>query len=135
SLPPGDYTVEMIGDRRFAQLESPAEVRLQPGEKHVVAVTWLPPGELARLQGHDRRVISLALSPSGDTLASGTDTGAIRLWSTSRDELLYKLEAKPGIAAHSKSGCRVAFSPDGKLLVSAGWDKSVKWWDVATGQF
>ena len=28
----------------------------------------------------------------------------------------------------------VAFSPDGKLAVSTGWDKMVKIWDVATGK-
>ena len=28
----------------------------------------------------------------------------------------------------------VAFSPNGKILASAGYDKSIKLWDVATGK-
>ncbi len=35
---------------------------------------------------------------------------------------------------HSKSVLEVAFSPDGKMIATASWDKTARVWDLATGQ-
>src|SRR5689334_8587707 len=37
------------------------------------------------------------------------------------------------LSGHTDPVSSIAFSPDGKLLASGGWDKRVILWDVATG--
>ena len=80
------------------------------------------------LEGHTAEVQSLAFSPDGMLLASGSASPehAIRLWNVEPQQQIGVLLGRTGWA-HS-----IAFSPDGKTLASGG--DYIRLWDVATQQ-
>lgn len=79
------------------------------------------------LQGHDDAVFSLAFSPDGKTLASGSrgDTSLI-VWN-----LDSRTPAGPAIRAHDGGAVALAISPDGKILATGGGDRTVLLWTLA----
>ena len=78
--------------------------------------------------GHSSSVYAVAFGPDGQTLASGSDDGAVKLWDAATGE-----ELRP-LGRHSSAAQEVAFSPDGRTLASGGDDGAIKLWDAATGQ-
>ncbi len=84
--------------------------------------------ELSTLSGHSDQVRSVAFSPDGKTLASGSDDKTVKLWNVADGKELRSL------SGHSSIVTSVAFSPDGKTLASVSWDKTVKLWNVADGK-
>ena len=80
---------------------------------------------ISTISGYMSWVRSVALSPNGAILASGSD-GEAALWNVATGRPVAILE-KHGATVHS-----VSFSPDGKMLASS--EATVKLWDVATGE-
>ena len=80
------------------------------------------------LEGHDSPVVSLAYSPDGQTLASGSMDKTIKLWDlkTGKESATLK--------GHKDTVHSVAYSPDGKTLASGSTDRTIKLWDVKTGK-
>jgi WD40 repeat protein/serine/threonine protein kinase/tetratricopeptide (TPR) repeat protein len=82
-------------------------------------------------RGHERQVNSLAFSADGATLASACmrdNLGSVKLWDTASGKERMKLRN-----VSSGVWC-VVYSPDGKTLATAGYDRKVKLWDATTGQ-
>src|SRR6266498_1842040 len=77
--------------------------------------------------GHSNNVSSVAFSPDGKTLASGSWDNTIKLWEVATG---HELRALTG---HSSYVTSVAFSPNGKILASGSWDKTIRFWNVVNG--
>jgi WD40 repeat protein len=77
---------------------------------------------------YNRKVWSLAFSPSGDMLAAGSGDSSIYLWDPATGQQIRRLDG------HKHWARAIAFSPDGKTLASASQDKTVRLWNAATGE-
>ena len=77
------------------------------------------------LRGHESGVSSVAFSPNGQTLASGSADQTIRLWN------LAQPTAEPTVLrGHEWRVLSVAFSPDGQTLASASDDQTIRLWNL-----
>jgi WD40 repeat protein len=84
----------------------------------------LPVTCLKTLRGHLHRVWTIAFSPDGQMLASGSDDQTIRLWNAHDGTCLTVLQG------HTGGVTSVRFSPNGQLLASASEDSSIRLWSV-----
>jgi WD40 repeat protein len=82
---------------------------------------------LNTLQGHLSRVWTIAFSPDGQMLASGSEDQTIRLWNARDGTCLTVLQG------HTGGVTSVNFSPNGQILASASDNSSIRLWSVARG--
>jgi WD40 repeat protein/serine/threonine protein kinase len=92
----------------------------KPGEVKVWEVAT--GRELHTLQGHSGVVKSVAFSPGGIRLASGSRDGTVKVWDASSGQMLRSL---------SGWALSVAFSPDGTRLAS-GHLQPIKLWNASS---
>lgn len=81
---------------------------------------------------------ALGFSPNGKILASGSSDGKIRLWDATikKQEGLSISEGDTALLTlreHKNKVTTLAFSPDGKTLITAGTSGNIRAWDTATG--
>jgi hypothetical protein len=84
----------------------------------------LAAGPLAMGSGHTSYVRSVAYSPDGSRIVSGSDDNTVRVWDASN------LAAGPLAtgSGHTGSVRSVAYSPDSSRIVSGSYDNTVRVW-------
>ena len=86
----------------------------------------MPQGrKLKVLKGHSRRIESVAWTPDGTQLATGSQDKTVKVWNTKTGQLLHTL------SGHEKPVRGVTWSPDGKLLASGSDDHSIRIWEMS----
>ena len=96
-----------------------------------------PAGKLlASLPRSGGTTTSGAFNPSGTLVATATAVGPVQVWGVPGGRLVHELRGHkprelgtPGLGYIIR---RVEFSPDGTLLLTAGYDGTARIWDVAT---
>jgi WD40 repeat protein len=78
--------------------------------------------EMRILRGHTDAIRSVAYSPDGRRLASGSADRTVKVWDVSTGQDLLTLKG------HADPVTRVTFSPDGRRLVSLSEDGTIKVW-------
>jgi eukaryotic-like serine/threonine-protein kinase len=84
--------------------------------------------DLLTLRGHADYVSSVAFSPDGKRLATGSGDKTVKIWDAATGREMLTLRG------HKDIVWGVAFSPDGKRLATGSGDGTVKIWDVDTGK-
>ena len=120
---------------------SPADSRLVSVSEDTTVRVWNTDTgeETLTLEGHTRPVWCVAFSPDGKRIASGDGVrsrrsdpargrAGVRVWDARSGARLMDLKGR----ASRMLG--VAFSPDGKRIVSAASDDTVTVWDTLTGR-
>jgi len=81
-----------------------------------------------RLTGHMNCVRTVAWSPCGTKIASGSDDSTIKIWQAETGQELMTLNGHLGMIT------ALAWTPDGRKLATGGTDWTVKIWDSASGE-
>lgn len=77
---------------------------------------------------HSDSILSAAISPDGQYLATGSHDSTVKVWSLHSGELLRT------ISGHSTAVLLVAFSPASKTLLTRSRGGSVKLWNLQNGE-
>ncbi|CAM0142958.1 ribosome assembly [Umbelopsis sp. WA50703] len=80
------------------------------------------------LSGHTEAILSVAFSPDGTQLATGSGDTTVRIWDLNTETPQHTLKG------HKNWVLYIAWSPDGKTLASGSMDNTVRLWDPKTGK-
>jgi WD40 repeat protein/serine/threonine protein kinase len=101
-----------------------------PTESPTATATTAPPQPGATLytyRGHTQEVDTLAWSPNGSRIVSGSFDHTARVWNALTGQTIVTY------TGHSDQVWTVAWSPNGQYIASGGRDKSVQIWNPGSG--
>jgi WD40 repeat protein/serine/threonine protein kinase/two-component SAPR family response regulator len=108
---------------------SPDGTKLASASRDGSARVWdVTSGQELVVLHHGERVRSLAFHPVGDRLLTGDFGGNVRVWDVTPQGSTERL----ALATHSEVKT-AAYSTDGSLLVTGGWDNLGRIWNPETG--
>jgi len=106
--------------------------------------------ELKTLRGHLNGVRSVAFSPDGQRIATGSSDNTAKVWEAASGKEMLTLKGHSEVDGGSSFGSfvkemltlawsieginSVAFSPDGQRIVTGSLDRTAKVWDAASGR-
>ncbi|KAJ6620959.1 quinon protein alcohol dehydrogenase-like superfamily [Mycena sp. CBHHK59/15] len=129
-----DGTIWTPRNRWKAEANDVDEITKRAGQLFIFAATavrYVQSGEAlgAPFEGHTDWVTSVAFSPDGKHIISGSYNQTVRVWDAESGEALGAL-----FKGHTHAVTSVAFSPDGKHIVSGSYDQTVRVWDAESGE-
>ncbi|EMD30672.1 hypothetical protein CERSUDRAFT_145846, partial [Gelatoporia subvermispora B] len=86
-------------------------------------------GPLLQMSGHAGEVYSVAFSPDGTRVVSGSWDRAVRIWDARTGDLLMG-----PLEGHHNTVVSVAFSPDGAVVASGSLDGTIRLWNAKKGE-
>jgi hypothetical protein len=130
------YTLSFASQQLAGKWIPSEKVKKGVGAEDFISEEFIPAQKIKDLSkltfaGSAGRVNSVAFSPDGKTIASGSYHGFVQLSDAASGKQLRFF-----YASHSKHGWigSVVFSPDGKTIASGSLDGVVKLWDVTSGK-
>lgn len=88
-------------------------------------------GNLARSFAPIYNFSSVVFSPDGKSIVAargGENSAVAYVWDAQNGKELFQLRGHKSYVANAR------YSPDGKLIVTAGWDNTARIWDATTGK-
>ncbi|PSB01818.1 serine/threonine-protein kinase [Merismopedia glauca] len=84
--------------------------------------------EVETLSGHDGWVQTLAFSPDGQKLGSGSTDGTIKVWEAATGEVLQTIKG------HSQAIRTIVWVPQTNAIATGSLDRTIKVWETDTAQ-